>query len=97
MRRSARSRLIANQEKSLDSVALARALQGFALPADVALESCHTFFRARDHQLMSTILIGEVHPPRGDPFDVFSVRATIGGETAAEPAEASACRVAFPS
>ena len=29
---------IANQEKSLDPVILARALQGYALPADVALD-----------------------------------------------------------
>jgi branched-chain amino acid transport system substrate-binding protein len=88
---------VANQEKSLDPVALARALQGFTLPPDVALSAGRTFFRESDHQLMSPILVGEVHPPRGDPFDVFTVRATVGGEKAAGPANASQCRLTFPS
>ena len=88
---------IANQEKSLDAVALARALQGYTLPAEIALGPGRTFFRDRDHQLMSTILVGEVHPPEGDPFDVFSARAIVEADQAAEPAEASACRVTFPS
>ena len=87
---------IANQEKSLDPVVLARALQGYALPPDVALDPGRVFFRARDHQLMSTIFVGEVHPPRGDQFDVFTARATVKAEQAAEPADASGCRLAFP-
>ena len=88
---------VANQEKSLDPVVLARALQGYTLPPDIALEPNSVFFRERDHELMSTILVGEVHPPRDDPFDVFTVRATVKGEDAAGPAAASACRLAFPS
>lgn len=89
--------LVANQEKSLDAVALARALQGFRLPADIALGPERPFFRDRDHQLMSAVLVGEVHPPRGEAFDVFTVRATVKGEEAAGPAEASTCRLTFPS
>ena len=88
---------IANQEKSLDPVVLARALQGYALSPDVALEPGRAFFRARDHQLMSTILVGEVHPPRNDPFDVFTTRGIATADQTAEPAEASACKLAFPS
>ena len=88
---------IANQEKSLDAVALARALQGYTLPADIALDPNRAFFRSADHELMSTILVGEVHPPRADPFDVFTVRALVRGEQAAGPDAASACRLAFPS
>jgi branched-chain amino acid transport system substrate-binding protein len=88
---------VANQEKSLDPVVLARALQGYTLPADIALDANRAFFRDRDHELMSTILIGEVHAPRADPFDVFTVRATVKAEDAAGPAAASECRLAFPS
>ncbi len=87
---------IANREKTLDSVVLARALQGCALPADVALDPNGAFFRAGDHQLMSTILVGEVHPPRSDPFDVFTVGATVKGDTAAGPVAGSECKLAFP-
>ena len=46
---------------------------------------------------MSSILVGEVHPPRGEPFDVFTEHAIVNGENAAQPSEASACRLAFPS
>jgi branched-chain amino acid transport system substrate-binding protein len=87
---------IANQEKSLDPVVLARALQGYTLSPERALEPEHTFFRERDHQLMSTILVGEVHPSSGDPFDVFTARAIVKADQAAEPVEASACRLSFP-
>ena len=89
--------LIANQEQSLDPVVLARSLQSFTLPPDVALDADRAFFRDRDHQLMSTILVGEVHPTHGDAFDVFTVRATVKGEQAAGPIDASACKLAFPS
>jgi branched-chain amino acid transport system substrate-binding protein len=88
---------IANQEKSLDAVTLARALQDYTLPADIALDPNRAFFRERDHELMSTILVGEVHPPRGDPFDVFTAHAAVPGEQAAGPADVSACQLAFPS
>ena len=87
---------IANQEKSLDAVALARALQGYTLPADIAFDSNRVFFRKDNHQLMSTILVGEVHPPRADPFDVFTVHALVKGEQA-EGDAASACTLVFPS
>jgi branched-chain amino acid transport system substrate-binding protein len=87
---------IANQEKSLDSVVLARALQGYTLPADIALDRNRASFKPADHELMSTILVGEVHPPDADPFDVFTPRVWVEGEKAAGP-YASACRLAFPS
>jgi branched-chain amino acid transport system substrate-binding protein len=88
---------VANQEKSLEAATLARALQDYTLPPEVALQSGRTFFRERDHELMSTVLVGEVHPPRDDPFDVFTLRAAVDGNRAAEPAEVSACRLAIPS
>ena len=82
---------VANQEKSLDPVVLARALQGYTLPADIALDADRAFFRDRDHELMSTVLVGEVHPPRDDPFDVFTVRAAVKAEDAAgRPTQANA-------
>src|SRR6516165_1967979 len=83
---------VANQERSLSAVALARALQGYVLPTEVSLERDSTFFRAGDHQLMSTILVGEVHPPRGDACDVFTTRAALKPDQAGEGPEATACR-----
>jgi branched-chain amino acid transport system substrate-binding protein len=88
---------IANQEKSLDAVVLARALQGYTLPADIALDANRAFFNAADHELMSTILVGEVHPPRADPFDVFTPRVWVGGQKASGPDAPKVCRLTFPS
>ena len=88
---------IANQEKTLDPVALARALQGYILPADIALDPNRASFRKADHELMSTVLVGEVHPALTDPFDVFTVRALVEGEQAAGPDSESVCKLAFPS
>ena len=88
---------VANQEKSLDPLVLARALQGYTLTPDIALDPNRAVFREHDHELMSTILVGQVHPPRDDPFDVFTVHAAVKAEDAAGPADASACRLAFPS
>jgi branched-chain amino acid transport system substrate-binding protein len=88
---------VANQEKTTDALALARALQGYALSADIALDRNQALFRAGDHELMSTVLVGEVHPQQADPFEVFTAHALVQGEQAAGPVEASACRLAFPS
>jgi branched-chain amino acid transport system substrate-binding protein len=88
---------VANQEKSLSAVTLARALQGYVLPTEVSLERDSTFFRADDHQLMSTLLVGEVHPPRSDASDVFTTRAAVKADQAADGGESTVCRLAFPS
>jgi branched-chain amino acid transport system substrate-binding protein len=88
---------IANQEKSLDAVVLARALEGYTLPGDIALDPNRTFFNAADHELMSTVLVGEVHPPGADPFDVFTPRVWVQGQKAQGPDAQKACRLAFPS
>lgn len=90
--------LVANQEKTLDAIRLADALQGFKLPPGVALQPHQPFYRAGDHELMSAVFVGEAHPPQGgDPANVFSVRTVVAGEQAAGPAEATGCTIAFPT
>src|SRR6185312_4117015 len=65
---------IANQEKTLDSLKLARALSGFKLPPEIALQPGAPEFRAGDHELMSTVFVGEAHPPQGDPDNMFTIK-----------------------
>ncbi len=76
---------------------LARALQGYALPPEAALEPARAFFRDSDHQLMSTTFVGEVHPAKEDAFDVFTTRATVKAEEVAQPAGGEVCQLKFPS
>jgi len=89
--------VIANQEKTLDSVKLSRALSGFKLPPEIALQPGAPAFRAGDHELMSTVFVGEAHPPQGDPDNMFSVRTLVPGEKAAGPAEATGCKIQWPA
>jgi branched-chain amino acid transport system substrate-binding protein len=89
--------VIANQEKTLDSVKLSRALSGFKLPPEIALQPGAPEFRAGDHELMSTVFVGEAHPPQGDPDKMFSVRTLVPGEKAAGPAEGTGCKIQWPA
>jgi branched-chain amino acid transport system substrate-binding protein len=89
--------LIANQEKTLDAPKLARALAGFKLPPEVALQPGAPEFRAGDHELMSTVFVGEAHPPKGDPDNMFTVKNPVPGEKAAGPAEATGCKIQWPA
>jgi branched-chain amino acid transport system substrate-binding protein len=89
--------LIANQEKSLDAVKLARALSGFKLPPEVALQPGAPEFRAGDHELMSTVFVGEAHPPKGDPDNMFTVHELVPGTKAAGSVEDTGCNVKWPA
>jgi branched-chain amino acid transport system substrate-binding protein len=89
--------VIANQQKTLDAVPLARALAGFKLPPEIALQPGAPAFRAGDHELMSTVFVGEAHPPQGDPDNMFTVKNPVPGEKAAGPAEDTGCKIQWPA
>jgi branched-chain amino acid transport system substrate-binding protein len=89
--------LVANQEKTLDAVKLAHALEGFKLPPEVALQPGTTQYRAGDHQLMSTVFAGEAHAPKGDPDNMFTIGTAVPGEKAAATVEAGGCHVKWPA
>ena len=89
--------LIANQEKTLEAPKLAAALAGFRLPPEVALQPGAPAYRAGDHELMSTVFVGEVHPPKGDPDNMFTVRNPVPGEIAAGPVEDTGCKMHGPA
>jgi branched-chain amino acid transport system substrate-binding protein len=89
--------LIANQEKTLDAPKLAHALSGFKLPPEVALQPGAPEYRAGDHELMSTVFVGEAHPPKGDPDNMFTVKTPVPGEKAAGPAADTGCKVKWPA
>jgi len=89
--------LIANQEKSLDAIKLAHALSGFKLPPEIALQPGAPDYRAGDHELMSTVFVGEAHPPQGDPDNMFTIKNPVPGEKAAGPVEATGCKMQWPA
>jgi branched-chain amino acid transport system substrate-binding protein len=89
--------VIANQEKTLDAPKLAHALSGFKLPPEIALQPAAPEYRAGDHQLMSTVFVGEAHPPKGDPDSMFTVKSPVPGEKAAGSVESTGCKMQWPA
>ena len=46
---------------------------------------------------MSTVFVGEVHPPQGDPDNLFTVRELVPGAEAAGPVADSGCKLQWPA
>jgi branched-chain amino acid transport system substrate-binding protein len=90
-------RLAATKAKSLEGPKLAAALEDMELPPDVALQPGPVRYRAGDHELMANIFVGEMHPPKGDPNDVFTVAALVPGEQAAGSVADTGCKMQQPS
>ena len=92
------AKLAAEKAKSLEALKMAHAMEDLELPPEVALMPGKIRYRAGDHQLMSDIFVGEMHTPGPDgPDDLFKIEGTVTGETAAGPAEATGCKVVWPS
>ena len=89
--------LIANQENTLDPVKLARALSGFKLPPEIALQPNVPEYRAGDHELMSTIFVGEAHSPKGGPDSLFTVEELAPGLKVAGPVDDTGCKLHWPA
>jgi branched-chain amino acid transport system substrate-binding protein len=90
-------RLAAEKAKSLDGLKMSHALGDLELPPEVALMEGKISYRAGDHQLMSNVFVGEIHPPEGDPDALFKIEATVTGDEAAGTAESTGCKMVYPS
>ena len=91
-------RLAAEKAKSLNGLAMSRALSDMVLPPDVSLMSGDIKYRAGDHQLMSNVFIGQMHTPGpGGADDLFKIEATVTGEQAAGSVESTGCKMVYPS
>jgi branched-chain amino acid transport system substrate-binding protein len=89
---------IANQEKTLDSVKLAKALGNFELPPEVRLQPNKCYYREGDHQLMTSAFIGEAQAEgKDDPEDLFRVDNVIAGDKDAPPEDQTGCKLQWPA
>src|SRR6202521_3066940 len=90
--------LVANQEKTLDAVKLARALGDFELPAEVKLQPNKVYYRKGDHQLMTSAFVGEAQSKgAADPEDLFKVENVVAGDRTAPPVAETGCKLQFPA
>jgi branched-chain amino acid transport system substrate-binding protein len=89
---------IANREKTLDSVALAKALGNFELPPEIKLQPNKCYYRAGDHQLMTSAFVGEAQSSgASDPEDLFRVDHVVPGDTTAPAEGDTGCAIQWPA
>src|SRR5580692_7647788 len=89
---------VANQEKTLDSLTLAKALGNFELTPEIKLQPNKCYYRAGDHQLMTSAFVGEAQSQgKDDPQDLFRVDQVIPGDKTAPPENQTGCRLQWPA
>lgn len=90
--------LVANREKSVDSLQLARALGDFELPPEVKLQPNKCYYRKGDHQLMTSAFIGEaVSNGKDDPEDLFRVDNVVPGDKTSPAETETGCALQWPA
>jgi branched-chain amino acid transport system substrate-binding protein len=82
--------------KSVDHQKVAKALEGLELPPQVALQPHKVYFRAQDHQLMSSEFPGESLPTGSYP-NLFKVSEILAGDAIALPASQTGCKLDYPA
>ena len=89
--------LAANQAKSLEAVKMAKAMQGFKLPPEVALMPDGAFFREAQNQLIPNLFVGHAQSKGSDPEDLFDVTEVVKGLDAAGMLEETGCKMTWPA
>ncbi len=90
--------LAANHAKSLDAVKMAKALQGFKLPPEIALMPNGAFYRAGQNQLIGDLYVGTAQAKgSAGPDDLFHVTQVVKGTDVAGTVEESGCKMTWPA
>lgn len=90
--------LAAEQAKSLDAIAMAKAMQGFKLPADIALMPDGAFYRAGQNQLIPDLYVGHAQSTgKDDPEDLFVVEKVVKGADVSPTLEETMCKQDWPA
>ena len=90
--------LAANTAKSLDAVKMAKALQGFKLPPEIALMPNGAFYRAGQNQLIGDLYVGNAQAKgSAGPDDLFHVTKVVKGTDVAGTVEESGCKMTWPA
>jgi branched-chain amino acid transport system substrate-binding protein len=89
--------LAAAGAKSLDAMAMAKALQGFELPAEIALSPNKAYYRAGQNQLIATLFVGQAQASGEGPDDLFHVTRVVDGTDIAGTLEETGCKMAWPA
>ena len=86
----------AAKAKSIESVKVAKALEGLELPPEIKLQPNKVYFRAGDHQLMSSEFPGEILPDGKYP-SMFKVADIVAGDKIALSVQDTGCKLDYQS
>jgi branched-chain amino acid transport system substrate-binding protein len=87
----------AAKANSLKAVDMAKALQDFHLPPEIALGPNPAFYRAGQNQLLASLFVGKARASGSAPDDLFKVTKVIDGAKVAGPVEESGCKMTWPT
>jgi len=88
----------ANGTKSLEAAKMAKFLQNWKLPSEIALMPNEPFYREGDNQLMPTLYVGHAQEHgKDDPEDLFVVDEEVKGVDAALPVSETGCKMKWPA
>ena len=86
----------ANKAKSTEAAKVAKALEGLELPPEIKLQPNKVYFRAGDHQLMSSEFPGEILPDGKYP-SMFKVADIVAGDKIALSVKDTGCKLDYPA
>jgi len=89
--------LAANTANSLDAVKMAKALQGFKLPPEIALMPNGAFYRAGQNQLIGDLYVGNAQAKGSAADDLFHVSNVVKGTGVAGTLEENGCKMTWPA
>jgi branched-chain amino acid transport system substrate-binding protein len=89
--------LAANGTKSLEAVKMAKFLQGFKLPPEVALMPDAPFYRAGQNQLIPNLYVGRAQAKGITDEDLFKVSTVVKGSEIAGTLEETGCKMTWPA
>ncbi len=87
----------ADAAKSLKAVDMAKALQDFHLPPEIALGPNPVFYRAGQNQLIASLFVGDAQAKGSAPDDLFKVTKVVNGADVAGTVEESGCKMTWPT
>jgi branched-chain amino acid transport system substrate-binding protein len=89
--------LAAAKANSLKAADMAKALQDFHLPPEIALSPNPGYYRAGQNQLLGTLYVGNAQAGGSAPDDLFKVTSLVNGAEIADSMEESGCKMTWPS
>lgn len=88
--------LASEKAKSVDSMKVAKAMEGLELPPEVALQPNKAVYDARTHQMIGSSFPGEVRS-NGESPNLFNLAEIVDNSTIMRPYSEIGCKISYPA